>query len=52
MTGLQPEHLPEPGPDDPARITPEDVERAKVAWEKATAPEFKHLLDAEPAAPA
>jgi hypothetical protein len=32
--------------EDPARITPADIERAKAAWEKHAPPEMKNLLDA------
>jgi hypothetical protein len=46
-----------PMPDQPpmspetqaaAQISPDDVARAKVAWERDAPPEFRHLLDAEP----
>ncbi len=31
-----------------ARITPEDIERAKQAWRRHARPAFRSLLDAEP----
>ncbi len=33
---------------DDLEITPEDIERAKLAWERAAPAECKDLLDAEP----
>lgn len=44
MTIPRPEFLPSDA--DPAQISPEDVERAKLAWERDAPPEFKRLLDA------
>lgn len=46
MTGPQPDLPPEPGPDDPARITPEDVERAKLRWRQVAPAGLEDLLDA------
>jgi hypothetical protein len=41
---------PEPGEPPPETgLTPEDIERARAAWERAQLPEDKKLLDAEPA---
>lgn len=33
--------------DKLAEITPEDIERAKAAWEKNASPEFRDLLNAQ-----
>ncbi len=48
MTGPPPDdpNLPEPTPDDPAYVAPDDVERAKVRWPKVAPGEFEDLLDA------
>lgn len=35
--------------DAAAEVTPEDVERAKQWWTRHAAPEYRELLNAEPA---
>lgn len=42
---------PEQSLPDPAEITAEDVERARLAWERDAPPEYRNLLDAEPKEP-
>jgi hypothetical protein len=41
-------HLPDAELDELARITPEDVERARLTWEWIASPMVRALLDATP----
>jgi hypothetical protein len=47
MTDHVPRETQISGPEDPAKISPADIERAKTAWKKHASPAFKNLLDAE-----
>ena len=41
-------HLSDAELDELARITPEDIERARQRWEAIASPELRALLDAAP----